>query len=112
MDDLFGHPVIGASWEGFVLENIILSLDSKWRYSYYRSSGQAEIDLVLETPGRKTWAVEVKRSVAPKLTRGFFEACKDVQADRKFVIYGGNERYPLPHDTEAIGLLDFLNLLN
>lgn len=112
MDDLLGHPVIGASWEGFVLENIIITLDSKWRYSYYRSSGQAEIDLVLETPDRKTWAVEVKRSVAPKLTRGFFEACKDIQADRKFVIYGGNERYPLPNDTEAIGLLDFLNLLN
>lgn len=111
IDDLLGHPVIGASWEGFVLENIIITLDSKWRYNYYRSSGQAEIDLVLETPDRKTWAVEVKRSVAPKLTRGFFEACKDIQADRKFVIYGGNERYPLPNETEAIGLLDFLNLL-
>lgn len=112
IDDLLGHPVIGASWEGFVLENIIITLNSKWRYSYYRSSGQAEIDLVIETPDRETWAVEVKRSVAPKLTRGFYEACKDIQADRKFVIYGGNERYPMPNETEAIGLLDFLNLLN
>src|SRR5690606_6474824 len=65
MDDLLGHPAIGASWEGFVLENIITALDDKWRYSYYRSSGQAEIDLAIETPEQKTWAIEVKRSLAP-----------------------------------------------
>lgn len=112
IDGLLGHPAIGASWEGFVLENIIMALNTKWRYSYYRSSGQAEIDLVIETADRATWAVEVKRSVAPKLTRGFYEASKDIKADKKFVIYSGAERYPLPDETEAIGLLDFLNLLN
>ena len=82
MDDLLGHPAIGASWEGFVLENIITALDDKWRYSYYRSSGQAEIDLAIETPEQKTWAIEVKRSLAPKLTRGFFEACRDIRAEK------------------------------
>lgn len=111
IDILLGHPAIGASWEGFVLESIITQLDDKWQYTYYRSSGQAEIDLVIETPLREIWAIEVKRSIAPKLTRGFYEACQDIQADKKFVIYSGSERYPMPYETEVLGLSEFLGLL-
>jgi len=58
-ESLLGHPGIGASWEGFVLENIINNLSDKWRYSYYRTSAQAEIDLVLEGPKNEVWAIEV-----------------------------------------------------
>lgn len=111
-DALLGNPIVGASWEGFVIENIVLTIDDRWRYSYYRSSGQAEIDLVLETHLQEVWAIEIKRGSAPKPKRGFYEASKDIQADKKFVLYGGKERYPLSDDVEVIGLVEFLSLLH
>lgn len=111
MEDLFSHPVIGASWEGFVIENIINQLNNKWDYSYYRTATQAEIDLVLQTPDNEIWAVEIKRTAAPKLTRGFYEACRDVEATHKWVISANMDRYPLPHKVEVIGLFDFMRIL-
>ncbi len=111
IDDLFSHPIIGASWEGFVIENIINQLDDRWEYNYYRTATQAEIDLVLRTPDNEIWAVEIKRSTAPKLTRGFYEACKDVKATHKWVISTNQEQYPLPEEVEVIGLIDFLKII-
>ena len=110
-DDLFGNPVVGASWEGFVTENILTLLPEDWQYSYYRSQTGTEIDLILEGPGRQVWAVEIKRSAAPALSRGFHNGCEDVGATRKYVIYAGSERFPMPKNTEAIGLIDFMKLI-
>ncbi len=110
-ETLLGHPCIGTSWEGFVIENIITLLSDKWQYSYYRTTAQAEIDLVLEGPKGEVWAIEVKRSAAPKLTKGFHLASADISATRKFVVYGGNERFPMSQNTEAIGITEFLHLL-
>ncbi len=111
-DDLLGHPHCGASWEGFLIENIINSLSDKWRYSYYRTASQTEIDLVLEGPRQETWAVEIKRSVAPKVSAGFHKAAEDIGATKKFVVYGGQEQFPLSHDTQAIGITDFLEVIS
>ncbi|MDG1773903.1 MAG: ATP-binding protein [Oceanicoccus sp.] len=108
-ETLLGHPVLGASWEGFVLESIVSSLSSKWQYSYYRTSSQAEIDLVLEGPKQAVIAVEIKRSSSPKLTRGFHLASEDIKATKKFVIYSGQDRFTLADNTEAISLTDFLS---
>jgi predicted AAA+ superfamily ATPase len=110
-ESLLGNPMIGASWEGFVAENIILQLTDQWRYSYYRSSTQAEIDLVLEGPDDEVWAIEIKRSAAPQISRGFHTAAEDIKATRKFVVYSGSERYPLGQSTEAIGLIAFLQMI-
>jgi len=110
-ESLLGNPVVGASWEGFVVENIILQLSGKWRSSYYRTSTQTEIDLVLEGPSKQVWAVEIKKSGAPHLSKGFHIAAEDVKATHKFVVYSGSERFPLQGDTEAIGLIGFLKLL-
>lgn len=110
-EGLLGHPVLGASWEGLVVENIILALSNKWQYSYYRSASQSEIDLILEGPGRQTWAVEVKRSSAPTVGKGFFTACEDIGATHRYVVYPGEERFPMAAGTEAIGLIEFLRLL-
>lgn len=107
-DTLLGHPVVGASWEGFVLESIIQSLSNKWRYSYYRTNGQAELDLVLEGPKKAVLAIEIKRSIAPKVSKGFHLASEDIHATRKYVVYSGEDRFPLTHDTEAISLSAFL----
>jgi len=107
-DTLLGHPVLGASWEGFVLESIIQSLSNKWQFSYYRTSGQTELDLVLEGPQNEVLAVEIKRSIAPKVSKGFHSASDDIKATRKFVVYSGEDRFPLTQDTEAISLSAFL----
>jgi predicted AAA+ superfamily ATPase len=110
-ESLLGHPAIGASWEAYVIENILNQLSDKWRYSFYRTSSQAEIDLVLEGPDKQVWAIEVKRSLSPILSKGFHYACDDVQATDKFVIYPGDEQFPLSKGVEVIGLWGFLTLV-
>ncbi len=110
-DTLLGNPIVGASWEGFVVENIIINLSGKWRYSYYRTSTQTEVDLVLEGPDKQVWAIEIKKSAAPTLTKGFHSACEDIAATRKFVVYSGSERFPMAGNTEAIGLIGMLKML-
>jgi len=111
MDALLSHPISGASWEGFVVENIINQLDETWDYSYYRTATQIEIDLVLHSPDNEIWAIEIKRTTAPKLKRGFYEACEDIKATHKWVVNANNDRYPLPENVESIGLVMFLKLL-
>ncbi len=105
-DALLGHPVAGGSWEGFVIENILSGLPAHVSFSYYRSTGGAEIDLVLEFGGGEVWAVEVKRSSAPRVPRGFHTACDDVQPDRRLVVHGGDESYPLRDGIDAVTLGD------
>ena len=102
-ESLLGHPVLGASWEGFVIENLSLLLPSQTQSSFYRSSGGAEVDLVLEFAGSETWAIEIKRSLSPRISRGFHTACEDLHPDRKLLVYPGDDRYPLGHEIEAIG---------
>lgn len=110
-DHLLGHPVVGSSWEGFVVENILNSLSSSWTISYYRSSNQAEIDLVLEKSNQEVWAVEVKRSIAPSLSVGFHSACDDIGATKKIVVYSGKDRFPMKGEVEVIGLVEFLKMV-
>ena len=72
--------------------------------SFYRTGAGAEIDLVLALPGGKLWAVEIKRSSAPRVERGFHIACDDLKPDKRLVVYPGNDRFPLDARTEVIGL--------
>jgi predicted AAA+ superfamily ATPase len=111
MESLLSHPLMGSSWEGFVIENILNLLDNRWQFSYYRTATQVEIDLVLQTPDLEIWAVEVKRASAPKIGRGFYEACSDIKATHKWVVNANNDRYPLPNEVEVIGLIEFLQLI-
>ena len=111
VEALLSHPKVGASWEGFAVENILNQLNNRWNYSYYRTATQIELDLVLETPSGEIWAVELKRSSVAKPGRGFFEACRDVNADRRWMITSGNDRYPLTSEVEVIGLGEFLEIL-
>lgn len=109
-EELLGNPVLGHSWEGFVIENICTQLTDRWQTSYYCSTAQAEIDLILEH-SNETWALIIKRSVVLKLSKGFHTACEDINATKKWVVYGGKERFPLGENTEAIGLVEFLGLV-
>jgi len=72
---------------------------------FYRTSGGAEIDLLLAWPDDRLWAIEIKRSLAPKVERGFYAACADLKPARKFVVYPGQGRYRLTEDIEAISLV-------
>jgi predicted AAA+ superfamily ATPase len=109
---LAGHPVVGMSWEGFVIENLIASAPQGTKSNFYRTAAGAEIDLLLELPDGALWAIEIKRSLAPKLERGFHHARADLEPARCFVVYAGQERYPIAEDVEAISLLGMAQMLD
>ena len=104
LDSLLGHPVAGSSWEGLVIENIVSALPAHASFGYYRTVGGAEVDLVIELGGGETWAVEIKRSTAPRVSRGFHSACDDLRPARKLVVYPGRESFSLGRDIEAVPL--------
>jgi len=104
LEALLGHPVAGASWEGFVIESLIAAAPEATLANFYRTSAGAEIDLLLTLPTGKRWAIEIKRSLTPKLERGFYNACDDIGPDRKLVIYPGSESYPHSVDIEIASL--------
>jgi hypothetical protein len=105
-ETLLAHPVVGQSWECFVIENLLVCAANKAQGYFYRSSGGAEIDLLLSWPDGSLWAIEIKRSLSPKLERGFHAACDDLAPARKFVVYPGAERYRLAVDIEAISVAE------
>jgi len=104
-EELLGHPVAGESWEGFVIETLIATAPEGTEAHFYRTAAGAEIDLLLSLPGRRRLAVEIKRSSAPTLERGFHSACEDLKPEKRFVVYPGSERFPLDAETEAIGVV-------
>ena len=101
---ILGHPVAGSSWEGFVIETLITVAPAGTAASFYRSAAGAEIDLVLALPNNRIWAIEVKRSLAPKVERGFHSACLDIDPARKLVIYPGADRFPIGNGIEVASL--------
>ncbi len=107
---LLGHPVVGGSWEGFVIENLLQSVPDLTLASFYRSAIGEEIDLILEN-GRTKVAVECRRSSAPTLDAGFFRACETVGVDRAYVVYPGSMRYPLGNGVEAVPLQEAMQLV-
>lgn len=111
-DALFRHPIFGASWEGFVVDNLLAVTPEQTVPSFYRTIAGAEIDLILEFPGlSEKWAIEIKGGSSPKPTRGFHNALTDIEPDMAFVVYAGEERYPLANGVEAIGVSQLAQLL-
>lgn len=112
-ETLAGHPIVGMSWEGFVIESLLATAPPQTTASFYRTLAGAEIDLFLELPGnRGRWAIEIKRSLSPKVERGFHNAREDLAPDQSFVVYAGEDRYPLGQGIEAIGLRQLADLLS
>ncbi len=109
---VLGHPVTGASWEGFVVENLLSCAPERSQAWFYRTAAGAEMDLVLDLPGGERWAIEVKRSSAPKLSKGFHQARADLQPHHCFVVYAGDARFPLMEGVEALGAAELAGELH
>lgn len=108
LEALLGHPLCGHSWEGFAIEQVLGRLGGEWRASYYRTSAQAEIDLVLEGPRRQVLAIEIKRSLAPAPGKGFLLGCEDVGATRRYLVMPDGEAHGVGHGTEALSLAELV----
>jgi predicted AAA+ superfamily ATPase len=109
-EQLLYHPVLGASWEGFVIENLINASKSHQPY-FYRTSAGAEIDLLLVRGGKPVVAIEVKRASAPKVKKGFHIACNDLDIPHRYLVYPGKESYLLPGNVQVLPLLELMHLL-
>ncbi|OQX29478.1 MAG: ATPase [Spirochaeta sp. LUC14_002_19_P3] len=108
---LLGHPILGKSWEGFIIETIINALPSSAHPFFYRTSAGAEIDLVIEFGPDEYWAVEIKASCTPSLKKGFHTACEDLKVKQKFVVYPGEDKFPDNHNTSILSLAHFIEEL-
>ena len=111
LDDVLSHPVAGASWEGFVIENLIAAAPFGTDAWFYRTRAGAEIDLLLLLPDRRLWAIEVKRSAVPRAARGFELAASDLGAAERLVVHPGREAFPLSGATTAIPLTELMERL-
>jgi len=104
LEDILGHPIAGASWEGFVIETLHAAMPVGAHANFYRTAAGAEVDLVVTLPGGRRWAIEIKRSLTPKVERGFHNACLELKPDRRIVVYPGSEAYPLNNEIEVLPL--------
>lgn len=111
LEGLLGHPVVGGSWEGFCLEALIAAAPGGTEPFFYRTSAGAEQDLILRLPGGEIWAIEIKRTTAPKLSRGFHIAAADTGATRKLLIFAGAREVPAGEETRALPLSAAIALL-
>ncbi|MEY9324241.1 putative AAA+ superfamily ATPase [Sinorhizobium fredii] len=110
-EQVLGHPVAGASWEGFVIETLAAAAPYGSHLNFYRTAAGAEIDLLIKPPGARPWAIEIKRSLAPKVEKGFYLACEAIDPDKRLVVYPGSEIFPLRDGIEAMPLSAAAKLL-
>jgi predicted AAA+ superfamily ATPase len=106
-NSLLGNPVFGSSWEGLVVENIIVNRND-WNYYFYRTASGDELDLILEK-GKQRIVIECKASTAPKLTKGFWRALEAVKPQQTFVIIPTQVSYEIAPNVRVCGLDEFLN---
>jgi predicted AAA+ superfamily ATPase len=102
MDDIHSTPSLGSLWEGFIVEQIICMLPAGWTSYFYRTSAGAEIDLLLIDKKGRPVAVEIKFSSSPKVARGLQNAMEDLACKKAFVIYPGDEAYPMSKNVHAL----------
>jgi predicted AAA+ superfamily ATPase len=108
-DALESNPRLGASWEGFVVEQVLAVTGDRHAYYWGTQSG-AELDLLLSVGGKR-YGVEVKYADAPRLTRSMQIAMSDLRLSQLFVVYPGAERYALAKGIEALSLAQVLREL-
>jgi hypothetical protein len=107
--NLQGHPIVGASWEGYVIEEICKLLPNKIQPYFYRTHHGAEVDLVLVNGIKPVACIEIKHSLSPVLKEGFYNCIQELETNNNFVIYSGTEKYKKDKNVLVLSLLDFLN---
>ena len=105
-NDLMGHPMFGASWEGLGVENILAEFPG-WDGYFYRTASGTEIDLVMEK-GRRKVAVEFKASPAPVVSDGFWRALQELRIGEAYVVAPVPEPYPLRQNVQVLSISDFI----
>jgi predicted AAA+ superfamily ATPase len=107
-EDVLGHPIAGPSWEGFVIENLIAAAGDRRTPYYYRTEDGSEIDLLFERGGTIEMAVEIKRSTAPSVTKGFRLACETLKPKAAYLVHGADETWPAERGVTAVSLSNLL----
>ena len=110
-NDVIGHPVAGPSWEGFAIESLIAAAGDDRVPFFFRTEDGAEIDLVFERGGRVEMAIEIKRTTAPALTKGFRLGCAALRPRAAHVVHGGSDEWPMGHGATAISLQGLMRVL-
>jgi predicted AAA+ superfamily ATPase len=111
-DTLLSNPVLGKSWEGFAVENILSVLPSRAESYFYRTAAGAEVDLVIKMPSSEIWAIEIKHGVAPKIGKHYSQTCDDVGAVHKYILYGGDDEFAVRNDVKIISLPGLMERLH
>jgi predicted AAA+ superfamily ATPase len=112
LEQILGHPLCGQSWEGYCIEQIIQKLPKETSCFHYRTHTGAELDLVLQNSKGEIIAIEIKRTLSPKITRGYTESFNTLNATHGYFIIPKGGRFPLTKETTAISLSDFLTELS
>ena len=110
LNDLAGHPIVGASWEGLVLEQIAQLIAPQWQLSFYRTASGAEMDVVAERGNRRI-GFEIKFSSAPALTKGFWSAMSDLNLEKAYIVAPVESGYPLTPKVEVVPAAGLANIL-
>ncbi len=110
-DQLFSHPIVGASFEGMVIENILSILSNAAEMFFYRTSNGQEIDLLLKLSSNKLWAIEIKKELSLKVSKGFHNCCKDLGVNKKYIVYSEEEEFQINNDTTVLGLYSMMKKL-
>jgi uncharacterized protein len=110
LESLYNHPAIGSSWEGFVIEQIIGSLPEGWKFFFYRDSSGEEIDLLLISNKQNAIAVEIKYSLSPHVTKGFWSSYAALSCRKGFIVYPGDEKYPIEEGVFVLPLKEIGNI--
>lgn len=108
MDELFGHVIIGNSWEGFVYQQIILANDNKYSLYFYRSHAGSEIDLVFVKGTEPFMTAEIKYSNSPKLTKGNLSAITDLKCKYNYIITPSSDDFPVKENIRVCSLERFI----
>lgn len=110
-EDVLSHPVAGLSYEGFVIENLIDAAGPQRRAYFYRTQDGAEIDLLFERGGEVEMAIEIKRSSAPSVARGFTVAVDDLKPAQRYLVYPGQDSYAVRGGVQVVSLLEMMQRL-
>lgn len=108
LESLYGSELIGNSWEGYAINQIISVLPEDWGTYYYRTHAGAECDLILMNEKGEMWCIEIKYSNAPKLSKGFYSSIDDIKPTRSFIITPESEAYTKKNGVTITNLVHFL----